>query len=144
MSRNVLGTNTYRTNACGGTTTGGTTTRGTTTRGDNLRRQPRRRDAAFIRTGVGSAVIALAACVIAQTAVAHAFLERAVPTVGSDAATSPSSLLLTYPEAVEPAFISAEVTDTHGNRVDQGSLTTQKGAVSGGRAETADGRCLRR
>jgi copper resistance protein C len=40
---------------------------------------------------------------------AHAFLERASPPVGSDTATSPSELTLTFTEGVEPLFSTIEL-----------------------------------
>jgi copper resistance protein C len=66
----------------------------------------------------------LAVCLTWQAASAHAFLERSVPPVGSEVATPPSTLTLTFTEPIEPAFSSVAVTDGHGGRVDQGTLST--------------------
>ncbi len=59
-------------------------------------------------------------CWFSQAAFAHAFLDRASPTVGAEVHGSPASVTLTYTEPVEPAFSSITVTDASGVRVDQG------------------------
>ena len=68
-------------------------------------------------------LVVLAACLIAPAALAHAFLDRALPAVGSEVSGSPSTLSLTYTEPVEPMFSSIQVTDANGVRVDQGEVT---------------------
>ncbi len=70
-------------------------------------------------------LLAASACVIGQTAFAHAFLDRASPAVGSDMTASPPSLALTYTEPVEPLFSSVHVTNASGARVDQGEPSTR-------------------
>ena len=70
-------------------------------------------------------LVLLAACLIAPAALAHAFLDRASPAVGSEVSGSPPTLALTYTEPVEPLFSSIEVTDANGARVDQGKATSQ-------------------
>jgi methionine-rich copper-binding protein CopC len=57
---------------------------------------------------------------------AHAFLDHASPLVGSTVPAAPHEVVLTYTQNLEPAFSTAQVTDSSGARVDQG-----KAAVSG-------------
>ena len=45
----------------------------------------------------------------ASPASAHAFLERANPPVGSEVATAPSEISLTFTEGVEPLFSTIEL-----------------------------------
>ena len=59
---------------------------------------------------------AMAICT-ASPALAHAFLERAVPPVGSELAASPPELVLTFTEGVEPLFSSIELRDAAGATV---------------------------
>jgi methionine-rich copper-binding protein CopC len=66
-------------------------------------------------------VIAPVACLIGQSAFAHAFLDRASPAVGSEVSGSPPAILLTYTEPVEPLFSTIHVTDVNGGRVDEGT-----------------------
>jgi copper resistance protein C len=67
----------------------------------------------------------IAACLIGQTAWAHAFLDRASPAVGSEVSGSPPTLSLTYTESVEPLFSAVEVTNAGGARMDDGKPATQ-------------------
>jgi methionine-rich copper-binding protein CopC len=60
------------------------------------------------------------------TARAHAFLDHASPLVGSTVATAPHEVVLTFTQNLEPAFSTAQVTDSGGGRVDAG-----KAEVSG-------------
>ena len=69
--------------------------------------------------------IAVAACLIGQSALAHAFLDRASPAVGSDVSGSPQVLSLTYTESVEPLFCTVQVTDSSGARMDEGKPAAQ-------------------
>jgi methionine-rich copper-binding protein CopC len=62
-----------------------------------------------------------AACLVAQMAFAHAFLDRASPAVGSEISVSPATVSLTYTEPVEPLFSTVQVTDAGGERVDDGA-----------------------
>ncbi len=74
--------------------------------------------------------LAAAACLIGQAALAHAFLDRASPAVGSEVSGSPPSLNLTYTEPVEPLFSTVQVTDSSGARVDEGTpVPLQDGRV---------------
>ena len=65
-------------------------------------------------------VLTAAACLFGQAAFAHAFLDRASPSVGSEVSGSPPTLSLTYTEPVEPLFSAVHVTDANGARVDEG------------------------
>jgi copper resistance protein C len=51
---------------------------------------------------------------VAPHALAHAFLERAQPPVGSETATPPHQIVLTFTEGVEPLFSTIELRDPHG------------------------------
>ena len=57
---------------------------------------------------------------------AHAFLDHASPLVGSTVAAAPHEVVMTFTQNLEPAFSTAQVTDSSGARVDQG-----KAQVSG-------------
>ena len=57
---------------------------------------------------------------------AHAFLDHASPLVGSTVPAAPHDVVLTFTQNLEPAFSTAQVTDSSGARVDQG-----KAQVSG-------------
>ena len=56
-------------------------------------------------------------------AVAHAFLDRAEPRVGSTVAATPHEVALSFTENLEPAFCTIEVTNAAGKRVDEGKPT---------------------
>jgi len=64
------------------------------------------------------------ACAIALTssgaALAHAALHHANPEAGSTVSDPPHEVTLTFTDTLEPAFSSAEVTDSSGTRVDEG------------------------
>ena len=62
-----------------------------------------------------AALLMLMMAAAATPAAAHAFLERAVPPVGSELATPPGQIVLTFTEGVEPLFSSIEVRDAHGS-----------------------------
>src|ERR1700733_1689376 len=57
---------------------------------------------------------------------AHAFLDHASPLVGSTVPAAPHEVVMTFTQNLEPAFSTAQVTDSSGARVDQG-----KAQVSG-------------
>jgi len=63
---------------------------------------------------------ALAACLIGHAAFAHAHLQTAVPAAGSTVTVTPSELVISYTEGVEPKFSTIAVTGPDGKRVDQG------------------------
>jgi methionine-rich copper-binding protein CopC len=58
---------------------------------------------------------------------AHAFLDSANPRVGSTVATSPTQVTLHFTQRLEPKFSKAEVRNSAGARVDQG--TTVSGSM---------------
>ena len=57
---------------------------------------------------------------------AHAFLDHSSPLVGSTVATAPHEVVMMFTQNLEPAFSTAQVTDSGGARVDEG-----KAQVSG-------------
>ncbi len=66
-------------------------------------------------------VVALLIAVAASpTAVAHAFLDHAVPGVGSQVRGAPSSVVLWFTQELEPAFSTVRVLDSEGRAVDRG------------------------
>jgi copper resistance protein C len=60
------------------------------------------------------------ALLIAPLAAAHAFLDHAIPGVGSAVHESPAQLKLWFSERLEPEFSTVEVLDERGKRVDKG------------------------
>jgi hypothetical protein len=50
---------------------------------------------------------------------AHAFLQRAEPSVGGTIQTSPSEVRIRFTESIEPAFSSIQVFDVSGKQVDK-------------------------
>ena len=67
----------------------------------------------------------------ASPAVAHAFLDHAAPRVGSTVSPSPSELVLSFTQELEPAFSTVEVLDERGTKVDKGDVQVdpQDGAL---------------
>ncbi len=65
-------------------------------------------------------VLACAVLAIASPAWAHAFLDHSSPAVGATVA-APKEISIWFTEEIEPAFSRIEVTDSAGNRVDQGA-----------------------
>ena len=71
-----------------------------------------------------SAIIAFAAAAhVSGAALAHAFLDHALPAVGATVAQAPTELTLWYTQALEMAFTGVEVTNAAGQRVDTGQAT---------------------
>ncbi len=64
----------------------------------------------------------------ATEAVAHAFLERADPRVGSTVRTSPGQVRLWFTEQLEPAFSSVRVVNANGQQVDKGDAQVDPAA----------------
>jgi len=64
--------------------------------------------------------IAAVACVAAAPAMAHAFLDHALPAVGSTVHEAPRSVRLWFTEQIEPAFSRVSVLDASGKAVDAG------------------------
>lgn len=63
---------------------------------------------------------AAAACIASAPATAHAFLDHAVPAVGSTVHDPPRAVRLWFTEQVEAAFSSVRVLDKSGRQVDAG------------------------
>jgi methionine-rich copper-binding protein CopC len=59
------------------------------------------------------------ALTIASPAGAHAFLDHASPAVGSTVHAPPSQVTLQFTQKLEPAFSTAQVSDSTGKRVDR-------------------------
>ena len=72
------------------------------------------------------AVLAAAACAFATTAFAHAFLDHAIPAVGSTASGSPRELELSFTQDIVPAFSGASVTSAEGGAVPTGKATVSR------------------
>jgi methionine-rich copper-binding protein CopC len=64
---------------------------------------------------------------LAPHAFAHAFLEHAQPPVGSETATPPRQIVLTFTEGVEPLFSTIELHDPHGATLTIGTPHTAPG-----------------
>jgi methionine-rich copper-binding protein CopC len=60
------------------------------------------------------------ACAFATPAMAHAFLDHALPAVGSTVHASPKAVRLWFTEQLEPAFSRVRVLDASGKEVDAG------------------------
>ena len=63
----------------------------------------------------------LALLLLPHPALAHAFLTQASPSVGSDVATPPAQILLSYTEGVEVPFCRVTVTAANGKPVQTGN-----------------------
>jgi len=61
----------------------------------------------------------LAVLAYPAAALAHAFLDHAVPAVGSRIRTPPSEIRLQFSQPLEPAFSSVRVLDAGGKQVDR-------------------------
>ncbi|VTZ28471.1 conserved exported hypothetical protein [Methylocella tundrae] len=59
----------------------------------------------------------------APHAFAHAFLDRAVPAVGSTVSASPAEVRLAFSEALAPAFASVQIATAQGAPVAAGKAT---------------------
>jgi hypothetical protein len=71
-----------------------------------------------------SGLVGLALLAQVSPACAHAFLEHASPPVGSEIATSPSVLAITFTEGVEPLFSTIELRGPNGAAVPAGTPYT--------------------
>ena len=58
---------------------------------------------------------------------AHAFLDHAIPAVGSSVPTAPATVSIWYTQDLEPAFSGVTVTDAAGQRVDLGNIQIPQG-----------------
>jgi methionine-rich copper-binding protein CopC len=72
-----------------------------------------------MRSILAIATLAVAS-VIVTPAGAHAFLDHAMPAVGSAVHGSPAQLKLWFTQELEPAFSTVQVLDRDGKRVDKG------------------------
>jgi methionine-rich copper-binding protein CopC len=72
-------------------------------------------------------LIAAAFAAASMPAYAHAFLDSALPRVGSTIPAAPSEVVLTFTQGVEPDFSRIEVQDASGARVDDGAPRTAGG-----------------
>jgi copper resistance protein C len=61
-------------------------------------------------------LVAISIACLTVAAHAHAFLDHAVPKVGSAVASAPSEVKIWFTQELEPAFSTAEVTDANGKR----------------------------
>jgi copper resistance protein C len=70
-------------------------------------------------------VLVLAAVMAAYTgqAMAHAFLERAVPSAGDNLRIGPAKVEMHFSEALEPSFSDVTVTDADGHAMAAGAVT---------------------
>jgi copper resistance protein C len=66
------------------------------------------------------ASVFLAVVLVASTAGAHAFLDRAEPSVGSTVTTAPPRVRVWFTGALEPSYSRVEVLNEAGVRVDAG------------------------
>jgi methionine-rich copper-binding protein CopC len=73
------------------------------------------------RAAVSAALIGI----ISSPAKAHAFLDSALPRVGSSIQTAPQQVVLTFTQGVEPDFSRIEVDDASGGRVDDGAAHSE-------------------
>jgi hypothetical protein len=63
----------------------------------------------------------------ASSSDAHAFLEHALPPVGSETATPPHQIVLTFTEGVEPLFSTIGLRDARGTALVVGKPHTEPG-----------------
>ena len=76
-------------------------------------------------------MIGIAMVSMGSPALAHAFLERAQPPVGSEMAAPPHQIVLTFTEGVEPLFSTVELHDPKG-----AAVPTEKTATASSTAHT--------
>src|SRR5580704_18593413 len=68
-------------------------------------------------------IIAFAtAALVSAAALAHAFLDHALPAVGATVAQAPTEVTLWFTQALEPAFAGCAVTNAAGQPVDTGQV----------------------
>lgn len=72
-------------------------------------------------------LVVLAMPCLASPAMAHAFLERAEPPVGSEVGSAPHELVLTFTEGVEPLFTTVRLQDEAGGAVSTSKPRTEPG-----------------
>jgi hypothetical protein len=69
------------------------------------------------------ALAILVAAIVPSGVVAHAFLDHAVPPVGSTAHTSPGEVKVWFTQELEPAFSNLRVVDQNGAQVNRQNST---------------------
>jgi methionine-rich copper-binding protein CopC len=69
------------------------------------------------------ALLAAAAALLPGAALAHAFLDHAVPAVGSTVTTAPTELLLFFTQELEPAFSGVTLSTGDGHAVPTGAAS---------------------
>jgi copper resistance protein C len=74
------------------------------------------------RPAIVAALLAASMAGYGAGARAHAFLDRALPAVGSTVHESPPAVNLWFTQALEPAFSKIEIVDDAGRRVDRGDV----------------------
>jgi methionine-rich copper-binding protein CopC len=67
------------------------------------------------------------ASALAPPAAAHAFLDHALPAVGSTVHAPPPQVKLWFTEKLEPAFSMAEVSNSTGKRIDRADARVDEG-----------------
>src|SRR5262245_9080519 len=72
-------------------------------------------------------VATVAVGIPAMAALAHAFLNQAVPPVDGTVATSPKEIRLTFSEGVEPRFSGIELATSDGRHIATGPVTRDPG-----------------
>jgi methionine-rich copper-binding protein CopC len=75
----------------------------------------------------GNLIAGLAALMLAPGALAHAFLDRAAPAVGSTVHGSPAEVRLRFTQELEPAFSALRVFDASGKQVDRQDRQVDRG-----------------
>jgi len=70
-------------------------------------------------------VLGFAIAGIAPPAIAHAFLQSAVPAANASLATAPVEIALQFSETLEPTFSDIDITDAAGNDVKAAPVVTQ-------------------
>jgi len=79
---------------------------------------------AMMMTRYTSAILAFAtAALVSGAALAHAFLDHALPAVGATVAQAPAEVTLWFTQGLEVAFSGVEVTNAAGQRFDTGQVT---------------------
>ena len=76
------------------------------------------------------AAVLLAALALPGGALAHAFLDRAVPAVGSKVHAPPPEVRLQFSQPLEPAFSTVRVFDAGGRQVDRMDKRPDRGDAS--------------
>ena len=73
-------------------------------------------------------LLLLGACALMlfSEAHAHAFLDHALPAVGSAVHASPGQVKLWFTQALEPAFSTVQVFDPNGKRIDRGDAQVDR------------------